>query len=104
MGTLRFANLDTKQVVGVSGMDVYSVAEYNAFTTNVAARSSPSGGRGWFGGAKKLTAPQPEKITVSYGAVRFSDSVGTLARCVSFVRAAARMTERGRFFQPCALR
>ena len=67
VGTLRFANLDIKQMVGVSSIDVYSVAEYNAFNTSVAALSSPSGGRGWFGGAKKLTAPppQPEKITVS---------------------------------------
>jgi len=70
VGTLRFANLDIKQMVGVSSMDAYSVAEYNAFNTSVAALSSPSGGRGWFGGAKKLTAPpppppQPEKITVS---------------------------------------
>jgi len=62
VGTLRFANLDIKQMVGVSGMDVYSVAEYNAFNTNVAALSSPSGGRGWFGGAKKLTAPPPPSL------------------------------------------
>jgi uncharacterized protein len=70
VGTLRFANLDIKQMVGVSSMDVYSMAEYNAFNTDVATLSSPSGGRGWFTGAKKVAPPpapasQLEKITVS---------------------------------------
>ncbi len=66
VGTLRFANLDVKQIVGVSNMGVYSVAEYNSIAT---ATESSGGGGGWF--AKKVAAPppppppQPEKITVS---------------------------------------
>lgn len=67
IGTLRFANLDVRQIVGVSNMGVYSFAEYHAF----APSAESSGGGGWFGGAKKVAAPppapppQPEKITVS---------------------------------------
>ena len=67
VGILRFANLDVKQIVGTSSMDVYSLAEYNTLNTAV----SGGGGGGWFGGAKKVAAPpppppsQPEKITVS---------------------------------------
>ncbi len=66
VGTLRFANLDVKQIVGVSNMGVYSVAEYNSMT----ALADSSGGGGWFSGAKKVAPPppppsQPEKITVS---------------------------------------
>lgn len=65
VGTLRFANLDVKQIVGTSSMDVYSLAEYNTEMATVSR-----GGGGWFGGAKKVEAPpppppQPEKITVS---------------------------------------
>jgi len=66
VGTLRFANLDVKQIVGASSMNVYSLAEFNALETATAS----GGGGGWFGAAKKLAAPpppppQPEKITVS---------------------------------------
>ena len=66
VGTLRFANLDVKQIVGTSSMDMYSLAEYQSLNTAVSR-----GGAGWFGGARKLDAPpppappQPEKITVS---------------------------------------
>ena len=66
VGTLRFANLDVKQIVGTSSMDMYSLAEYQSLNTAVSR-----GGGGWFGGARKLDAPpppappQPEKITVS---------------------------------------
>jgi uncharacterized protein YggE len=64
IGILRFANLDVKQIVGVSNMSVYSVAEFNTEASTV------SGGGGWFGSAKKVAPPpppppQPEKITVS---------------------------------------
>ncbi len=65
VGTLRFANLDVRQIVGVSNMGVYSVAEYNAS----AATTDSRGGSFW--GARKVAAPppppppQPEKITVS---------------------------------------
>lgn len=66
VGTLRFANLDVKQIVGASSMNVYSLAEFNAVETATAS----GGGGGWFGGAKKVPAPpppppQPERITVS---------------------------------------
>src|SRR5207245_2197296 len=64
VGTLRFANLDVKQIVGVSNMGVYSIAEYNTEASTVSG-----GGGGWFSAAKKVAPPppppQPEKITVS---------------------------------------
>lgn len=65
VGTLRFANLDVKQIVGASSMDVYTLAEYNGY-----AATETSRGSGLFGMAKKVAAPpppppQPEKITVS---------------------------------------
>lgn len=65
VGTLRFANLDVKQIVGASNMDVYSVANYG----NVSALATS--GHGGFFSAKKEAAPppppppQPEKITVT---------------------------------------
>jgi len=66
VGTLRFANLDVKQIVGVSNMSVYSAAEYNS----VATATESSGSAGWFGAAKRVAAPpppppQPQKIAVS---------------------------------------
>jgi len=65
VGALRFANLDVKQIVGTSSINVYGLSEYNTETATVLG-----GGGGWFGGAKKVAAPpppppQPEKITVS---------------------------------------
>lgn len=65
IGTLRFANLDVKQLTGVASMDVYSVSEYNAYPATPESR----GGGLW--SAKKVAPPppppppQPEKITVS---------------------------------------
>ncbi len=64
VGALRFANLDVKQIVGASSMNVYSLAEYNT------EASTSTGGGGWFGSAKKVAPPpppsaQPEKITVT---------------------------------------
>jgi uncharacterized protein YggE len=62
VGTLRFANLDVKQLVGVSEMRVYGMSYGAAETVEV-------NGGGW--GAKKAAlpppppVPQPEKITVS---------------------------------------
>jgi uncharacterized protein YggE len=63
IGTLRFANLDVKQLTGVASVNVYSLAEYNPYP---AAPESTGG----FWSAKKLAPPsppppQPEKITVS---------------------------------------
>jgi uncharacterized protein len=66
VGALRFANLDVKQIVGASSMDVYSVTGYR----NYAALETSGGGGGFFS-AKKVAAPppppppQPEKITVT---------------------------------------
>jgi uncharacterized protein YggE len=62
IGTLRFANLDVKQLTGVASMDVYSFAEYNPYPATAESR----GGGLW--SAKKVPAPpppQPEKITVN---------------------------------------
>jgi uncharacterized protein YggE len=44
VGALRFANLDVKQIVGTSNMDVYSVAEYR----NFGALETSGGGGGFF--------------------------------------------------------
>lgn len=65
IGTLRFANLDVKQIVGASSMDVYTLEEFNGY-----AAAETSRGSGLFGMAKKVAPPpppppQPEKITVS---------------------------------------
>jgi uncharacterized protein YggE len=63
IGVLRFANLDVKQLVGVTSMDVYSAGTFNAIQTSTAST-------GW-GMAHKAPAapppppPPPEKITVS---------------------------------------
>jgi uncharacterized protein YggE len=62
IGTLRFANLDVKQLTGVASMDVYSFAEYNPYP----ATAEPRGGGLW--SAKKVAVPpppQPEKIIVN---------------------------------------
>jgi uncharacterized protein len=64
IGALRFANLDVKQLVGVSSVDLYSMYEYRIDGQT----SASSGGGGW--GMKKVPAPPPppplpEKITVS---------------------------------------
>jgi len=65
IGTLRFANLDVKQLTGVASVNVYSLADYNPYP---AAPESTEGGL-W--SAKKRAEsppqppPQPEKITVS---------------------------------------
>ena len=65
VGALRFANLDVKQIVGASSMNVYSLAEYNTEASTLS-----TGGGSWFGSAKKVAPPpppsaQPEKITVT---------------------------------------
>jgi uncharacterized protein len=66
VGVLRFANLDVKQLINLSNINVYPVTAY-AMTEAVTV----SGGGGWPGSAKKAAPapppalPQPEKITVS---------------------------------------
>src|SRR5215470_3291393 len=68
VGTLRFANLDVKQIVGTSSMDVYSL---NGLDLYAKLEGSGGGGGGFFGAKKRMAAPppppppQPEKITVS---------------------------------------
>jgi uncharacterized protein YggE len=65
IGTLRFANLDVKQLSGVASMNVFSVAEYGAYD------STTESTRGGLWSARKVAPspppapPQPEKITVS---------------------------------------
>ena len=65
IGTLRFANLDVKQLTGVASVDVYSAAEYNGYPATTESR----GGVLW--SAKEVAPPPPppppqlEKITVS---------------------------------------
>ena len=63
IGVLRFANLDVKQLVGVTSMDVYSVGALGTIQTSTASTV--------WGMAHKAPAapppppPPPEKITVS---------------------------------------
>jgi uncharacterized protein len=65
IGTLRFANLDVKQLAGVASMDVFSVVGYRA------NESTTDSTRGGLWSAHKEAPPppppppQPEKITVS---------------------------------------
>lgn len=66
VGALRFANLDVKQLAGVSEMNVYALRTYAVASESVEV----SAGTGGTGRASKQTAPpppvpQPEKITVS---------------------------------------
>jgi uncharacterized protein YggE len=53
IGTLRFANLDVKQLTGVASMDVYSMADYSPYPATAESR----GGGLW--SAKKMAAPPP---------------------------------------------
>ncbi|HUI53249.1 MAG TPA: SIMPL domain-containing protein [Terriglobales bacterium] len=68
IGSLRFANLDVKQLTGLSSMNIYSLSQYAVAST--LETQAPSGG-GWGWGAKKAAPPppppipQPEKIAVS---------------------------------------
>jgi len=64
VGVLRFANLDVKQLINLSNMNVYPVTAYAATETVEVSGS-------WGRSAKKVapapppSLPQPEKITVS---------------------------------------
>lgn len=67
VGALRFANLDVKQLAGVSRTDVYQLSQYASLMQTVEVSSSVGGGGGY---PKKMPPspppiPQPEKITVS---------------------------------------
>jgi uncharacterized protein YggE len=67
VGALRFANLDVKQLVGLSDMNVYAMLQRGAVSQSVEVSSG--GGGGLFGHHKvappPAPIPQPEKITVS---------------------------------------
>lgn len=65
VGVLRFANLDVKQLVGVSRMDVYQMAQYSAGLAQTVTVSSEAAGRERKVAAPPPPLPQPEKITVS---------------------------------------
>lgn len=66
VGSLHFANLDVKQLMGVSRMDVYQMAQFSTAMTQTVEVSTAGAGY-----AKKTPPlpppplPQPEKITVS---------------------------------------
>lgn len=65
VGTLRFANLDVKQLTGVSRMDVYQMTQCAGLAQTVSVSAEREGS------SKKMSLPppppipQPEKITVS---------------------------------------
>ena len=68
IGALRFANLDIRQVAGLSAMNVYSLQEYSALQT--VEVSSVASSTLWARNKKAVPAPpppvpQPEKISVS---------------------------------------
>jgi uncharacterized protein YggE len=65
VGVLRFANLDVKQLVGLSAMNVYGLAQYGTAAEMVSVSSDKDGlfRRGKV--APPPPIPQPEKITVS---------------------------------------
>ncbi|MBZ5539626.1 MAG: SIMPL domain-containing protein [Acidobacteriia bacterium] len=65
VGALRFANLDVKQIVGVSRMDAYTMAEYNTLQAIEVADSGGMFSKNKRAAAPPPPVPQPEKITVS---------------------------------------
>jgi uncharacterized protein YggE len=69
IGTLRFANLDIRQMTGLSAMNVYSLQQLDASTMQTVEVSAGASGS-LFGHKKTAPAlsppvPQPEKISVS---------------------------------------
>ena len=65
VGTLRFANLDVKQLAGVSRMDVYQMAQYGALAQTVTVAAEREGNAKRMPPPPPPPIPQPEKITVS---------------------------------------
>jgi uncharacterized protein len=65
IGALRFANLDVKQLAGVSQMSVYTMREYSALAETVDVSAGRSGGYDKRAPTPPPPVPQPEKITVS---------------------------------------
>lgn len=69
VGGLRFANLDVRQLTGLTEMNVYSLNRLSAAQT-VEVSAGGTGSGSWFGRNKAPAPPpppipQPEKITVS---------------------------------------
>lgn len=65
VGALRFANLDVKQLAGVSNMGVYTLREFNAMAFATAETTTGSGGFNKKVPPPPTPIPQPERITVS---------------------------------------
>ena len=64
VGALRFANLDVKQLAGVSEMSVYSLREYSVAAQLMDVGGARSGGYDKRPASAPAPIPQPEKITV----------------------------------------
>jgi uncharacterized protein YggE len=65
VGALRFANLDVRQLSGVSEMDVYARRQHSAMAQTVEVDSTARGRSRKESAAAPPPIPQPEKITVS---------------------------------------
>jgi uncharacterized protein YggE len=65
VGALRFANLDVKQLSGVSEMNVYALRQYGAMAQTIEVDSGTGGNSRKQAVASPPPIPQPEKIAVS---------------------------------------
>jgi hypothetical protein len=66
VGALRFANLDVKQLVGVSGMNVYGLSQFRGVASTVEVSEDKLFGHKKMAPPAPLPPmPQPERITVS---------------------------------------
>lgn len=65
VGALRFANLDVRQLAGVSRMDVYQMTQYAGLAQTIAVSAEREGGGRKMQPPPPPPIPQPEKITVS---------------------------------------
>ena len=64
VGALRFANLDVRQLSGVSDMNVYALRQYSTMAQSIEVDAGSGGGRKQ-SVVPPAPIPQPEKITVS---------------------------------------
>jgi uncharacterized protein YggE len=65
VGALRFANLDVKQLSGVSEMNVYALRQFGTMAQTIEVDSDTRGNSRKQAVASPPPIPQPEKITVS---------------------------------------
>jgi uncharacterized protein YggE len=65
VGALRFANLDVKQLAGVSRMDVYQLSQYAGLAQAISVSAEREGSARKMAPPSPPPIPQPEKITVS---------------------------------------